>query len=165
MNHARRTWRVPASLIIYLHLPRATIQKETGNDCYVLVLNTFSHGRGAGAGAGAGRTYGPAMSQGYSRAAAAMRKRGPELGERSARASQVRMQCECSLGNCACECPTAINGDIVRYQTARKGKKTVVLGPDSDMFDNISNIAIPPIALWAITLNEGSRVQMDYRSH
>eukprot|EP00965_Chrysotila_dentata_P227485 6196047-Pleurochrysis_carterae.AAC.1 len=36
----------------------------------------------------------------------------PKLGERSASASQVRMQCECNLGNCAYECH--VEADTIR---------------------------------------------------
>eukprot|EP00965_Chrysotila_dentata_P220665 6191925-Pleurochrysis_carterae.AAC.3 len=41
--------------------------------------------------------------------------------------------------------------------------KKVFVGPDSHIYNHLfSNIAIPPIALWIITLNEGSRVTEYY---
>eukprot|EP00965_Chrysotila_dentata_P002730 88755-Pleurochrysis_carterae.AAC.3 len=49
----------------------------------------------------------------------------PELKERSAGAPQVRMQCDCNLENCVCECQTATKCDSFWNRAARKGKKII----------------------------------------
>eukprot|EP00965_Chrysotila_dentata_P011811 387443-Pleurochrysis_carterae.AAC.2 len=67
------------------------------------VWDAGSHGPEAGAGAGARRAYGGALGRGVACGGGRAQVEILKLGERSASAPQVRMRCECSLGDYACE--------------------------------------------------------------
>eukprot|EP00965_Chrysotila_dentata_P252033 6210444-Pleurochrysis_carterae.AAC.3 len=45
-------------------------------------------------------------------------------GSHSKAVNPKLLRCNCKLGNCACECKTATNGDTFKYRTARKGEKS-----------------------------------------
>eukprot|EP00965_Chrysotila_dentata_P220667 6191925-Pleurochrysis_carterae.AAC.5 len=81
----------------------------------------ITNGLGASEGAGPTRTYG--RGSGRERSAGGdghARAGNPELGKRSASTPQVRMRCDCNLGNGACECQSATKGDSFTNRTARK---------------------------------------------
>eukprot|EP00965_Chrysotila_dentata_P046401 1541817-Pleurochrysis_carterae.AAC.1 len=91
----------------------------------------------------------------------------PELREPSASAPRVRMQCECKLGNHACECQTA-NDKRARRQfvskcRARARVELRVSGLKSKTLDNRPRsqyrwkIAIQPIAIGVSTLERFER--------
>eukprot|EP00965_Chrysotila_dentata_P086089 2840779-Pleurochrysis_carterae.AAC.3 len=77
--------------------------------------------QGAGVGAGAKRTYGGGSDQRCSAGGDGhARARVPEPGERSVSAPQVRMRCDCNLGNCACERCHGARDDNWKNCTARE---------------------------------------------
>eukprot|EP00965_Chrysotila_dentata_P139517 4612860-Pleurochrysis_carterae.AAC.5 len=75
----------------------------------------------------------------------------PKLGERSARASQVRMRCESKTANCAYGPKTAEPDVGVEQSTSDESKNRYQ-----------RDIAIAPIALEVITPKKGRKVQMGY---
>eukprot|EP00965_Chrysotila_dentata_P225690 6194927-Pleurochrysis_carterae.AAC.1 len=86
------------------------------------------------------------------------------MGSGAQDAPQVRMRCECNLGNCARECQTARMATFSGIEPHERGENVDTRSRDktgrkwASIAISIGYYYMPPIALGSLTLKNESRV-------